>query len=95
MMSQSHCVGSSTGTGPSQSVQRADETVSNRLERYQIEKERTEYVIEEVAVVFVRVEAVVDVIVGGKARVEVAEVQLAVKGQKDVVCPYYDYESAF
>ena len=59
------------------------------------DKGRTEYVIEKVAVVFVRVEAVVDVNVGGKARVEVAEVQLAVKGQKDVVCPYYDYESAF
>lgn len=78
MMSHIHCIGSSTLTGPSESVRH----VENPQEKREMMR-RTKDVVEQIAVILVRVEAVLNVDVLREARVEVTEVELPVRrGQK-------------
>lgn len=80
-------MGSSIGTGPSESTRRDKSKVSDvfSLKRGRYPR-LTEDIVEQVAVVLVRVEPVIDVDVGSKSGVQVSEVELAVEGEEDLVC---------
>jgi hypothetical protein len=86
-MSQSHCSGSSSATGPSESVRRINacsrQTRTGRGCR-RTEHEHTQKIVEQLAAVLVRVEAVVDVDL--EARVHVPVVELAVEDEEHLVC---------
>jgi hypothetical protein len=86
-MSQSHCSGNSSATGPSESVHRINacprQTMIGRGCR-KTEHEHTQKIVEQLAAVLVRVEAVVDVDL--EARVHVPVVELAVEDEEHLVC---------
>lgn len=83
-MSQSHCSGSSRVTGPSESARRTEEG-ETEVEKKWVARKRTEEVVEELAAVFVRVEAVVDIRL--KTRVHMAIIKLPIKNQEQRICP--------
>jgi hypothetical protein len=79
MISQSHCSGSSSCTGPSES----EDTIRDSEVGREKAPKRTEEIVEEFAAVFIGVESIVDV--GLESRVDVSVVEFAIEDEEDGV----------